>query len=93
MDQWKIHFNTKEDYYANVVPLTAPLFFNIRMDPNESYDKEGGQHLLQKKSWLLAPMGEQINAHIKTLLDNPPVQGSNSFDMSNIMDVIKKGHE
>jgi len=93
MDQWKIHFNTKEDYYANVVPLTAPLFFNLRMDPNESYDGEGGQHLLQRKSWLLAPMGEKINAHIATLLSYPPVQGSNSFDMSNIMDVIKKGHE
>ena len=38
-------------------------------------------------------MGEKINGHIKTLLDYPPVQGSNSFDMSNIMDVINKGHE
>jgi arylsulfatase len=90
MDQWKIHFNTKEDYYANVVPLTAPLFFNLRMDPNESYDGEGAQHLLQKTSWLLAPMGEKINAHIKTLIDYPPVQGSKSFDMSNIMESIKK---
>jgi len=80
----------KEDYYANVVPLTAPLFFNIRMDPNESYDGEGAQHLLQKTSWLLAPMGEKINAHIKTLMDFPPVQGSKSFDMSNIMESIKK---
>jgi C-terminal region of aryl-sulfatase len=38
MGPWKFHFSTKEDYYANVVPRTAPLVFNIRMDPFESYD-------------------------------------------------------
>jgi arylsulfatase len=35
-------------------------------------------------------MGEKINAHIKTLIDYPPGQGSKSFDMSNIMESIKK---
>ena len=90
MDQWKIHFNTKEDYYANVVPLTAPLVINLRMDPNESYtDKESSGHLLQKVSWIFAPMGEKIAAHIGTLIKYPPVQGSKSFDMSNIMESIK----
>lgn len=92
MDQWKIHFNTKESYYANVVPLTVPLVFNLNMDPLESYSnrEEAAGHLLQKVSWILAPMGEKINAHIKTLMDYPPVQGSKSFDMSNIMESIKQ---
>jgi len=91
MDQWKIHFNTKEDYYANVVPLTAPLVINLHMDPNESYtDKESSGHLLQKMSWIFAPMGEKITEHIGTLIKYPPVQGSKSFDMSNIMESITK---
>jgi len=91
MDQWKIHFNTKENYYANVIPLTVPLVFNLRMDPFESYsDKESAGHLLQKVSWIFAPMGEQINLHLKTLIDYPPVQGAKSFDMSNIMESIKQ---
>jgi arylsulfatase A-like enzyme len=91
MDQWKIHFNTKEDYYANVVPRTAPLVFNLRMDPNETYDnKDAYGHLLQKVSWIFAPMGEKIGLHIKTLMEYPPVQGAKSFDMSNIMEVIKR---
>jgi arylsulfatase A-like enzyme len=38
MGPWKFHFSTKEDYYANVIPRTVPLVFNIRMDPYESYD-------------------------------------------------------
>ncbi len=94
MDQWKIHFNTKENYYANVVPLTMPLVFNIRMDPNESYsDKESYGHLVQKVSWIFAPMGEKITEHVKSLIAYPPVQGSKSFDMSNIMQVLNKTKE
>jgi arylsulfatase len=38
MGPWKLHLSTKEDYYANVVPRTAPLVFNVRSDPFESYD-------------------------------------------------------
>ena len=38
MGPWKFHFSTKEDYYANVIPRTVPLVFNIRMDPFETYD-------------------------------------------------------
>ena len=41
MGNWKWHFATKEDYYANVVPLTVPLVFNIHADPFESYQDPG----------------------------------------------------
>jgi len=86
MGPWKFHFSTKEDYYANVVPRTVPLVFNIRLDPFESYDnKDSYGHLLQKVSWLIQPMGELMNAHLKTLADYPPVQGGASFDMSNVV--------
>jgi arylsulfatase A-like enzyme len=90
MNQWKVHFNLKEDYYGDVQPRTAPLVFNIRMDPNESYDNSDSYgHLLQKVSWIFAPMGEKIGLHVKTLLEYPPVQGAKSFDMSNIIESIK----
>ena len=83
---WKAHFSTKEDYYANLVPRTAPLVFNLRMDPFESYDsKDSYGHLLQKVSWVFAPMGEVLGAHLRTLVQYPPVQGGKSFDMSNLV--------
>lgn len=86
MGPWKFHFSTKEDYYANVVPRTVPLVFNIRMDPFESYDnKDSYGHLMQKVSWLMSPMSELMHAHLKTLADYPPVQGGKSFDMSNVV--------
>lgn len=87
MDQWKFHFSTKEDYYANVVPRTVPLVFNIRMDPFESYDnRDSYGHLMQKVSWLIQPMGELMEQHLKTLAQYPPVQGGKSFDMSNVVE-------
>ncbi|QDU57655.1 arylsulfatase [Aeoliella mucimassa] len=91
MGPWKFHFSTKEDYYANVVPRTAPLVFNIRMDPYEGYDSADSYgHLMQKVSWLMQPMGELMQAHLKSLAEYPPVQGGKSFDMSNVVDEFVK---
>ena len=87
MGPWKFHFSTKEDYYANVIPRTVPLVFNIRMDPYESYfSKDSYGHLMQKVSWLIQPMGQLMAAHLQTLADYPPVQGGKSFDMSNVVE-------
>lgn len=87
MGPWKFHFSTKEDYYANVIPRTVPLVFNIRMDPYESYDSPDAYgHLMQKVSWLIQPMGELMQAHLETLAKYPPVQGGKSFDMSNVVE-------
>jgi hypothetical protein len=87
MGPWKFHFSTKENYYANVVPLTVPLVFNLRMDPFESYDSSDSYgHLMQKVSWLIQPMGELMNAHLNSLAEYPTVQGGKSFDMSNVVE-------
>ena len=95
MGPWKWHFSTKEDYYANVVPRTVPLVFNLRMDPFETYDnKDSYGHLMQKVSWLIQPMGQLIGQHLTTLKDYPPVQGGKTFDMSNMVsDFLKKGKD
>ena len=87
MGPWKFHFSTKEDYYANLVPRTAPLVFNLRMDPFESYDNSDSYgHLMQKVSWLIQPMGELMGQHLQSLAKYPPVQGGKSFDMSNVVE-------
>jgi arylsulfatase len=91
MGPWKFHYSTKEDYYANVVPRTVPLVFNLRMDPFESYDsKDSYGHLMQKVSWLIQPAGVLMQQHLKTLADYPPVQGGTSFDMSNVVEEFMK---
>ena len=87
MGPWKFHFSTKEDYYANVIPRTVPLVFNIRADPYESFDNTDSYgHLMQKVSWLIQPMGELMGQHLQTLAEYPPVQGGKTFDMSNVVE-------
>jgi arylsulfatase A-like enzyme len=84
MGPWKIHLSTRENYYDNLIGRTAPLFFNVRSDPFESYDsKDSYGHLAQKMSWLFEPMTGLVDDHLKTLAKYPPVQGGASFDMSN----------
>ncbi|MFV0409001.1 MAG: hypothetical protein ACK5LJ_04660 [Paracoccus sp. (in: a-proteobacteria)] len=95
MGAWKWHFLTKEDYYAPLEPRTAPLVFNIRMDPYESYgNTDSYGHLVQKVSWQIGPMNELIGAHLASLAEFPPVQASKSFDMSTLVtDFLSKGVE
>lgn len=84
---WKFHFSTKEDYYANLVPRTMPLIFNLRMDPFESYDSiDAYGHLTQKVSWLFQPISEQLGTHIQSLIEYPPVQSGKSFNLSNLIE-------
>jgi arylsulfatase A-like enzyme len=92
MGPWKWHFALKEDYYDNMTGRNYPKVFNLRMDPFESYSSvDAYGHLLQKVSWMVAPMGELMKDHLQTLADYPPVQGGKSFDMSNaVQDFIAK---
>ncbi|MCA0996112.1 arylsulfatase [Alloyangia pacifica] len=86
MGPWKFHFSTKEDYYDSLEARTAPLVFNIRMDPFESYSSTDAYgHLMQKISWLMQPMSVLMSQHLQTLAEYPPVQGGASFDMSNVV--------
>jgi arylsulfatase A-like enzyme len=92
---WKWHFQTKENYYDTVVKHATPLVFNIRMDPFESYSSTDAYgHLLQKVSWQFAPIRERLHEHIESLQQYPPRQGSNTFDMSRIIeDSLRHGQE
>ena len=88
VDNWKMNIGVKSNglWWDPKMYPSVPYVFNLRMDPFESYDNEDSYgHLMQKMSWLMGPMGEMMNAHLKTLADYPPVQGSKSFDMSNVV--------
>ena len=91
---WKYHFATKEDYTGNMTMRSFPLIFNIRMDPFESYDEGGYDHLLQKVSWMNGPVNEVIAAHLQTLADYPPVQGGKTYEMADLVqDFLAKGRD
>ena len=89
---WKIHFATSENYYDTYTKQKFPVFFNLRMDPFESYDEVGDRSsIVQRKQWLNEPLQEVLNAHIQTLIDHPPVQAATSFDFSELMRTMRAG--
>jgi arylsulfatase len=86
MGPWKFHLSTREDYYGQLTGRTMSLVFNIHSDPLESYDTtDSFGHLAQQVSWLFEPMQELIEGHLATLAKYPPVQGGESFDISNVV--------
>ena len=94
MGPWKFHFATKERYTDDMAIRSFPLLFNVRMDPFESFDGDGYDHLLQKVSWLNGPLGVLVNEHLQSLADYPPVQGGKTYEMANLVqDFLSKGHE
>src|SRR4029434_8899889 len=73
MGPWKFHFTTREDYYGNLSARAAPLVFNLRSDPFETYDsKDSFGHLAQRVSWLFQPMTELMDEHLQTLGETQP---------------------
>lgn len=84
---WKFHFAIAEHYYDNLLPLAKPKLYNLRADPFESYDSiDANGHLVQKMSWMLAPVSEMMQAHVKSLVDYPPTQGGSTFDMTQVIE-------
>jgi arylsulfatase A-like enzyme len=85
---WKIHFSTREDYYDDITPR-GYLIFNLRSDPFESYDtKDSYGHMAQRTSWVVAPMMELAQQHLKTLIEYPSVQKGSTFDASNLVEQV-----
>ncbi|QYJ75673.1 arylsulfatase [Shewanella sp. FJAT-52076] len=89
---WKFHFAIAEHYYDNLLPLAKPKVYNLRADPFESYDSvDSNGHLVQKISWMLAPVSEIVQQHVESLVKYPPTQGGTTFDMAKtIEDAMKK---
>ncbi|UYI48935.1 sulfatase-like hydrolase/transferase [Vibrio natriegens] len=83
---WKFHFAIAEHYYDNLLPLAKPKLYNLRADPFESYDSvDANGHLVQKMSWLLAPVSEMVQEHVTSLVEYPPTQGGSTFNMAEVI--------
>jgi arylsulfatase len=94
VDYWKMHIGVKkygswwnEKYYSSV-----PLLINLAMDPLEKMDQEShefgssGQLLFAHKMWALNASGPFIARHIKSLMEYPPSQGSDTLSLKKALE-------
>jgi arylsulfatase len=92
--QWKLNFETSENYYEPYVKQKFPIIYNLHMDPYESFSSTiDRSQALQRKQWLNEPVQELLMEHIKSLQDYPPVQKADTHDFSELISELQKGRE
>jgi len=93
-DQWKLHFETSENYYAPYVKQKFPIMFNIHLDPFESFDETRDRSdVLQSKQWVNEPIQHLLGEHIQSLVDYPPVQKAATLDFSALIEQLQSGKQ
>ena len=93
-NQWKLHFETSENYYDVYKKLKFPIIYNLRFDPFESFDNVTDRSdVLQRKQWLNEPIQELLGAHIKSFADFPPVQKAATLDFSELVKEMQSGEQ
>ncbi|WP_010111104.1 arylsulfatase [Acinetobacter sp. P8-3-8] len=94
INQWKLHFETSENYYSQYQKQKFPIIYNIRMDPFESFEGTTDRSdVLQRKQWLNEPVQELISEHAQSLKDYPPVQKAATLDFSELIKQMQAGQE
>jgi arylsulfatase len=93
INQWKMHFFTRDGYYGTTTKLEIPWLFNIRQDPFEYYDQVPGPRatLSQQKQYVFHYGTDLIVEHLKSLQEYPPAQKGTSLSADEIMQNIQKG--
>jgi len=97
VDSWKMHIGVKkegswwnEKYYPSI-----PYFFNLAMDPMEKMDQEShewgpaSRKFFAHKMWALNASGPFIAAHLKSLMEYPPSQGSDTLSLKKALEEVQ----
>ncbi|WP_330444119.1 arylsulfatase [Flavobacterium sp. C4GT6] len=89
MGNWKVNFQTTENYYGAYTKLKFPLMFNLRMDPFERYENTDAQTwAIQSKQFVNDFIMMNLNDFKNSMVDYPPVQRAKSIDFSGMLDKI-----
>ena len=86
INQWKVHFETSENYYDQYQKQKFPAMYNLRQDPSETFDSiRDRSDIIQTKQWISEPLQALLGSHIKSLMDYPPVQKAATLDFSELI--------
>ncbi|MEN8194443.1 MAG: arylsulfatase [Bacteroidota bacterium] len=87
INQWKLHFYTRDSYYSHATKLELPMIFNLRQDPFESYDQAPGPraNLFQHKTYIANWTVSLLTEHVQTLVKYPPKQIPSSLSAAELI--------
>lgn len=89
MGNWKVNFQSTENYYGSYTKYKFPLMFNLRMDPFESYDNTDQQTwAIQSKQFVNDFIVMNLKEFGESMVKYPPVQRAKSLDFSAMMNKL-----
>src|SRR5271156_2749843 len=94
-DQWKVVFLEQQQeglkvWQQPLVPLRAPLLFNLRTDPFEKAMLESGEYekWYVERMFVMAPAQAIVARELQTFKDFPPRQKPGSFSVGDALDKL-----
>jgi arylsulfatase len=94
-DQWKVVFLEQQHeglrvWQEPLVPLRAPLLFNLRTDPFEKANLESGEYekWYVERMFVMAPAQAIVAKELQTFKDFPPRQKPGSFSIGDAMEKL-----
>lgn len=89
MGNWKVNFQSTENYYGSYTKYKFPLMFNLRMDPFESYENTDQQTwAIQSKQFVNDFIMMNLKDFGQSMAQYPPVQKAKSLDFSAMMEKL-----
>ena len=101
VDGWKMHigFKAHESWWDEKTYPSIPPVFNLLMDPLEKMDPFSheygyiGRKFFAEKMWAATASGPFIAEHLKSLIDFPPRQKADTFNIKKALEGVMKKME
>ena len=98
---WKMHIGFKKNgsWWDEKTYSSIPPLFNLLMDPMEKMDPfsheygGAGRKFFAEKMWAATASGPYLAEHIKSLIEFPPRQKADSFNIKKTMEEVMKKME
>jgi arylsulfatase len=98
VDNWKMHIGVKMEgsWWNDKHYPSVPYLVNLAMDPLEKMTQEdpewgyAGRQLFMHKMWALNAAGPFIAQHLKSLMEYPPSQGSDSLSIKKALEEMQQ---
>jgi arylsulfatase len=98
VDGWKMHIGVKHngDWFDEKSYPSVPYVVNLLMDPMEKVTPDApgfeyeGRKFFASKLWAPTAAGPFLAAHLKSLQEYPPRQGSDTLSMKKAIDAAMK---
>ena len=92
---WKFQFVDQEDWFMSPqTKLSSPIITNLKLDPFERmYRTRGYGEWMEQRMYMAGPLGQVIGGLVKSFIEYPPSQKSNSVQLDDAIKILTSGPE